>query len=111
MGSRSKTAAKHWRQWTEEQGRAALDELARSGTSATAFARSKGISARRLAYWKKRLGDAAPPAFVAVALPREPMSPRGIEIVVGSLVVRLQDDVDADRIAQIVHALSRRLTC
>jgi hypothetical protein len=111
MGKRSKITEKHWRQWTEEEGRAAIDALSRSGMSADAFARSKGISARRLAYWKTRLAGAPPPAFVAVALPREASSPRGIEIVSGGVVIRLRDDAEADRIAQIVEALARRLAC
>jgi hypothetical protein len=102
---------RRWRQWTESEARAVLDELARSGGSLAEFARSKKVSTRRLSYWRKRLGDAgAPPAFVSVALPHESSS-SPVEIVSGRVVVRVRDDVDADRIARIVEALARRLGC
>lgn len=62
------------RKWTAAEGRAALDEWMRSGESELAFARQQGFSRQRLRYWRSRLGaptkqSAAPPAFVAVAMP------------------------------------------
>jgi hypothetical protein len=44
-----------WKQWTESEARAALVEWKQSGLSAEAFARSRGFSSMRLAYWAKRL--------------------------------------------------------
>src|SRR4051812_43790992 len=106
----NKGTGRRWRQWTEPEARAALEELAQSGGRVVEFARSKQISTRRLSYWKKRLGDARRlPAFVAVSLPHEASSP--VEIVTGRVVVRVRDDVDAERLARIVEALVRRLEC
>ena len=107
----NRVAGRRWRQWTEEEARAVLEELSGSGRSLVEFARSKQVSTRRLSYWKKRLGDTAPPpAFVSVVLPPEPPSSR-VEIVAGRVVVRVRDDVDAERLARIVEALARRLEC
>ena len=108
MAKKSKTVdGKRWRQWTEEQARAALEEMSRSGLSPLEFARSKGVSTQRLAYWRKRL--AAPPAFVSLALTRDVSRPaRWVDVLVGDLVVRLPEDVEAERVARIVGALSRR---
>jgi transposase-like protein len=110
MGTKSRTVdGRRWRQWTEEEARTALEELSRSGASPSEFARSKGVSVNRLVYWRKRLGQARPPAFVAVTLPRDASPPRPpLEILVGGVVVRVPDEVDAERVAGLVHALARR---
>ncbi len=110
MGITTKTGdGRRWRQWTEGEARTALEELLRSGASLSEFARRKGVSVQRLGYWRKRLGHAEPPAFVAVTLPqptRRPSAP--IEIAVGAVLVRLPEGLDADRIADIVKALATR---
>jgi hypothetical protein len=105
-----KTAGgKRWRQWTEQEARATMAELSRSGATSAAFARSKGVSTERLAYWRKRLSVASAPAFVSVTLPpRSASSSRAeIEVLVGGVVIRFRDDVDAERVASIVRALTR----
>jgi Transposase len=111
MGTNSRTVdGRRWRQWTEEEARTALEEFSRSGASLSEFARSKGISVHRLVYWRKRLGPARPPAFVAVTLPREAASKNPpLEILVGGVIIRVPDDVDAERVAGIVRALTRRV--
>jgi len=57
--SRTADGRRRWQHWTEEQARAALEELAQSGMSTAKFAESKGVSAQRVAYWKKRLVETA----------------------------------------------------
>jgi transposase-like protein len=111
MGTNSRTVdGRRWRQWTEQEARTALEELARSGVSLSEFARRKGVSVNRLVYWKKRLIPARPPAFVAVTLPHGASSPSPLlEILVGGVVVRVPDDADAERVAGIVRALTRRV--
>jgi hypothetical protein len=89
-------------------GRAALAELARSGEGLVRFARSRGISTGRLAYWKKRLGEGPSdrPAFVEV-----PLAVAGggqIEIAHEGVVVRVREDLDVEHLARIVEALARR---
>lgn len=112
MATNSRTVdGRRWRQWTEEEARTALEEFSRSGASLSEFARSKGISVHRLVYWRKRLGPARPPAFVALTLPRDAVSPSPpLEILVGGgVIVRVPDEVDAERVAGIVRALTRRV--
>jgi hypothetical protein len=109
--SADRVTGRRWRQWTEQEARAALEELSRSGGSLAEFARSRQVSKRRLSYWKKRLGEAGrPPAFVAVSLPHASSS-SPVEIVSGRVVVRVRDDVDVERVARLVEALTRRLGC
>ena len=91
------------RRWTEEQGRAAIGGLARSGMSVNGFARREGISRTRLVYWKKRLGASDTPAFVALPLPTPRQ--RQIEIAHGEVVLRVREDFDVEHLARIVHAL------
>ncbi len=106
MGKRD--GARQWRQWTEQQARAALAELAASGESAAGFARRKGVSSQRLAYWRGRLARPASTEFVAVELAGDSLA-RWMEIVVGGVVVRVREELDAERVAQLVRALGRQV--
>jgi transposase-like protein len=107
MGKRS-DGVRGWRQWTEEQARGALEELAATGESVAAFARRKGISTQRVAYWRKRLAESTKPEFVAVALPATTPA-RWIEIAAAGVIVRVAEDLDADCVARVVEAIGRRV--
>lgn len=113
MSGKVRTAkGRRWHQWTEVDARAALAELATWDGSFVDFARSKGVSTHRLTYWRKRLARTPPPAFVAVTGIGEALSPRPpVEILVGGVVLRAPDAVDAARIATLVHALAQRFGC
>lgn len=107
--SKTTDGRRRWVHWTEEQARAALDELSSSGTSIREFAKSKGVSTQRIAYWKKRVAEAGPTRFVAVALPaRRPMDGSQIEIAVGDVAIRVREDLGVEQLARIVGALARR---
>jgi len=101
-----------WHQWTEDEARAALAELARSGESVAEFARSRGFSTQRVRYWKKRLAaTAVVPAFVPVRLPvavARTVAATTIEIASGGVTVRVREDLDVEHLARIVEALSGR---
>ena len=104
---RSRTASsegRRWRQWTEAQAREALEGLAASGESLGSFARGRGVSPQRIAYWRKRLGEPASAPFVAVTLPE---SRAWIEVMVGSVVVRVREDLDVGHVARLVEAIGR----
>jgi hypothetical protein len=114
-GSTGRTGVAGSRRWTPGEARRALGELARSGMSAEQFARSKGCSSQRFVYWKKRLADSAvePIAFVSVPLSMQatarsggPLSRADIEIVVRDVVLRVREDIDVERLARIVDALT-----
>jgi len=114
MERRARTADKRrgWHQWTEDEARSALAELARSGESAATFARSRGYSTQRVHYWRKRLSASpAVPAFVPVrwpvAAPTRGATP-SIEIISGGITLRVREDIDVEHLARIVGALASR---
>jgi hypothetical protein len=103
--------------WREADAREALEELSRSKLSLAAFARGKGVSTERLRFWKKRLGAegrAIAPAFVGITLPpRETETSDGsrradIEIVIGSVLVRVREEIPVEKLAVLVAALNRQ---
>lgn len=107
-GTRTPAVGRRWKQWSEGEARAALAELARSGESASRFARIRGFSTQRIAYWRKRLAGASTPAFVSVAMPPLSATRAPIEIVVADVVIRVREEVDVEQLARIVDALARR---
>ena len=113
MDRRKRQGRRLWRQWTESEARAALDDLAASGESSAQFARRQGVSTQRLAYWRKRLAPTpAIPAFVSVALPVE-MSPTAgpqIELVARGVTVRVREDLESAKLAVIADVLVRPAT-
>ena len=101
-----------WQQWSEAKARRMLAAFARSGADASAFAKSRGITTRRIQYWSKRLADETSVAFVPVPIP-EPTAARDalIEIASGDVVVRLREGTDVEYVAQLVVAIGGRRAC
>jgi transposase-like protein len=98
---------RRWQQWTEADARAAFAEHEKSGKSLTGFARERGVSLRRLMYWRKRLGGVGRPGFVAVTMPTTAETASLIEIALGDVVIRVREDIDIERLARIAVALGR----
>ena len=110
MDHKTKQHTRGWRHWSEAEARTQLAAFRRSGMTASAFARSHGVSTNRLEYWKKRLArDDADVTFVPVTLPAS--SSVAIEITVGDVTVRVPDGLDPERVAQVVVAIARGLAC
>jgi hypothetical protein len=103
-GRRGET--RRWRQWTEAEARAALNELAASKESVAEFARRKGVSTQRVAYWRKRL-PATEPAFISVAIPDSAALSATIELAARGVTLRVREDVGIARLAAIVDVLIR----
>jgi hypothetical protein len=107
---------RHWQQWTESQAHAALSELATTGESVAQFARRKGISVQKIAYWKKRLGHGGKMQFVPVTLPASTAagpaatSEKWIEIATSGVVVRVREGLDIDQVARLVQAIARAVS-
>ncbi len=104
---RQRTADGHrrWRQWSEQDAKEALSELARSGEGIARFARRKGVSEQRLHYWRKRLGQTSAPAFVAVPVAA---SIAQIEIASEAVTVRVREDMDIEQLADLIEVVARR---
>lgn len=108
MDSTSKPAA-GWKRWTESEARSVLEELARSAEGVSEFARRKGITTTRIAYWKERLGKGVRPAFQSLELAKAPSPGAQIEIVSGDIVVRVREDIGSAQLAALLEVISRRV--
>ena len=110
--------------WTEQHAREVIAELRATGEPAARFARRKGITRQRLAYWATRIESTGPasrtPAFVQVtsvpavtrttAVAAPAMSATvPIEISVGLAVIRVRASHDVEHVAQLVDAIARRM--
>ena len=105
-GQRTADGRRRWRQWSEQEARGVLAELARSGEGIRQFARRQGVSEQRLHYWRKRVAESGPPAFVAVAVATG--QSRQIEIASGSVTIRVREDLDLEQVAALVEVVARR---
>jgi len=102
--------SKRWRQWRAEEAREVLEQWRRSGKSASAFARERGCSVRRLSYWSKQLSSpqASTVQFVPVTL-AESKTTQGavIEIEHGGVRVRVRESVDVELVGRLCAAVVR----
>lgn len=92
--------------WNADEAREVLAQWRRSGKSASAFARERGLSAMRLSYWAKQLGN-EPVKFVPVALGAASSADAVIEIVHGGVTLRVRESLDTERVGQLCAALMR----
>jgi transposase-like protein len=117
MGEEVERAVNTWtppqgRRWSEREGRAMLEALARSGQTVGEFARRHGLQEQRVRAWTKRFFEAkAPlPTFVpvrvrATAAVVEP-KPAGVEVRLrGGRTVRVEADFNADLLRRVIAAL------
>jgi hypothetical protein len=123
MEVRGMTTSTEWisklrgpKQWRADDGRRVLAAWKNSGESMAGFADRHGLNAQRLAWWRARLGMAAPAAMTLVpvtvrATPAARPEGPALSLVIGD---DMRIDVsDASRVpplwfAAVVDALSRR---
>jgi|ERR1700731_2258129 hypothetical protein len=107
---RESTAASAATNWTEEQARGVLDAWEKSGETGAAFARSIGVVAQRLFWWRRRLGGKgrSTPSFVPVVAmaPERPTAPLIVTTASGARIE--VHDVDASTAAWVVAVLRER---
>lgn len=98
------------RYWGEADGRAALDGLATSGLSMAAFGRATGITARRLAWWRRRTAaeSAGKIEFVPieVARPARAASDGVMEVAIGDVRIRVGPGFDADALRRLLAVVA-----
>lgn len=103
------------RRWNRSEAADALRDCGQSGLTIEAYAKREGYSGQRLRNWQRRLGGqltTAPVNFVpvkitgGVSMPRE-NARRDVSIDVGSVTVRVREDLDVEQIALLVGALDR----
>ncbi|MDP3196599.1 hypothetical protein [Tabrizicola sp.] len=96
---------RRWRQWSEGEAREVLARLAASRQSVAAFARENGVSAHRITYWRARLGE---PQSAQLFVPVRVRGGATVELEIGPVVLRVREDISAERIAEIVVAIAQR---
>jgi transposase-like protein len=99
------------RRWTKRDAGEALTAWQRSGETMTAFCRRTGVSAQRLAWWRKRLAEPAAMgesagAFVPVVV-RSASGAGTTRVVLGTCEVELAELTE--QTAAWVAALARAL--
>jgi len=106
--------------WTEREGRAAVALWRKSGMAPGPWARSVGLSASRLAYWRKRAerrSEARSSTAAALAITLAPVSvveatSRGaitIELRSGR-AIRIEGDFDDATLTRVI-AIAERAPC
>ena len=97
--------------WTEDEARAVLAAVSRSGLSLAAFARRHGLSDRTLYWWRTQLRahtnvEPATGMFARICTQSIPSrEPSGIEIAISDVVIRVAPGFDPQTLAQVVAAL------
>lgn len=100
--------------WSEDDGRLAVTAWRESGESAKQFGDKHGLSARRLQWWSRRLGEPTvtpPPArantveLVPIELIQRDDRDEPIEIAVGAFTIRVPRRVDPDALRVVVGVL------
>lgn len=113
--------------WSEPQARALLLEQQRSGQTMIDFARTRGLSVKRLYWWKHRLAPpgaamaASAPAFLPVRVLPEPRpstrvaplpvaaSGASLEVVIGAgRVIRVGSDFDPTLLQRVIQTLEQK---
>jgi transposase-like protein len=113
----------HRRRWRATEARAALDALAASGLSVSAFAEQEGVDEERLYRWRRRFARERKAEARAVTPPTTPAiielraatspSPRRAEaesvevVLVSGVVLRVAETIDPARLARLIAALER----
>jgi transposase-like protein len=114
------------RRWRVPEARAALDALAASGLSVSAFAEQEGLDKERLYRWRRRFAREHKAEARAVTTPATPATPAIIElraktspsprraaiepveiVLVSGVVLRVAETIDPARLARLVAALER----
>lgn len=65
MGTQRATRRGGWKQWTPEQAKPVVAAWRASGVPLATYARSQGVSARRLSWWRDQLGEWTGPSAPA----------------------------------------------
>jgi transposase-like protein len=104
--------------WTEQEARAALAALERSGKPVSVFSAEHGLDPQRLYSWRRRLGGAEPTTFrELIVRPSATVSSSvtggsPFEIVFASgVVVRVPASFDAATLERLLEVLAQARAC
>jgi hypothetical protein len=100
--------------WTEQDARAALAALERSGMPVSRFAAEQGLDPQRLYAWRRRLGGAEPTTFRELIVRPSPdgseresdRAPFEIVLATGA-IVRVPPSFDTAALARLLDVLAQ----
>jgi transposase-like protein len=102
--------------WTEQEARAALAALERSGMSVREFAAKHGLDPQRLWSWRRRVAGGDRTTFQELIVRPAAASAAGggeaFEVVFGSgVVVRVPPSFESAALVRLVEALAQARAC
>jgi transposase-like protein len=104
--------------WSEEDARAVLAALERSGKPVRAFAEEHGLDPQRLYLWRRRVAEGDGTTFrELIVRPSSATSARDVvespfEIVLASgVVIRVPPSFDATALARLLDVLAQARAC
>lgn len=111
------------RRWTPQIAQQALDDLAESGLSASAFAKREGLCAARLLQWRRRLTGLTPAPVSFEEVPASATAPppigtlRSLDLSTFGIVmpsgntVRLPEGFTVEMLARLLYILGKVYGC
>ena len=93
--------------WTEQDARAALAALDRSGKSVGVFAAEQGLDPQRLYMWRRRLAGGERTTFQEVIVRSSPAESTFEVVLASGVVLRVPSSFDSDALARLLDVLAR----
>ncbi len=93
--------------WTEQDARAALAALERSGKSVRVFADEHGLDPQRLYLWRRRLAGGERTTFQEVFVRSSPAAQTFEVVLASGVVLRVPPSFDSDALARLLDVLAR----
>jgi len=98
--------------WTEDDARAVLAALDRSGQSVRTFAEAHGLDPQRLYAWRRRVAGGDRITFREVTVRPQDASSGAFEVVLPSgAVIRVPPTFDEAALARLLDVLERPRAC
>ena len=120
LSTTQESASAKRQRWTIKQKRQVVEETLLPGASVARVARSHGVNANQVFYWRKqhlagRLGSSTavkllpvtvePSRNAAPVVPAEPPSPGAIHIKLGQTQIRIEGNADPILVRMVLDAL------
>lgn len=93
MGRKSTAGKRSWKQWKPEQAGEELEAWRSSGLTLSAYAQRRGVTTKRLNWWRERLGESEPRSEMRLVPAVVTSMPTSMPTSVGAVTVRMPGDV------------------
>ena len=93
MGRKSARTKRSWKQWKPAKARKVLEAWRSSGLSLGAYAQRRGVTTKRLSWWRERLGESEPSSEMRLVPAIVTSMPMPMPMPGGAVTVRMPGDV------------------